>query len=508
MTATEFTIDLSRPAPGTPREAVLFPFDSFSIPLRKGLTLDLIASQPTRAEYNPVLVRGQPGTPDSFRIGYYGTVMQIDGQYHMWYIADGDQDQVDQEKSTPYRHICYAVSDDGVHWTRPSLGLVEYAGNRNNNLVQIEPGNIYRSCTVLYEPHDPDPARRFKLFWEGNENFGYVAFSADGLVWRASKHNPVTRFMVEQTGLLAREGMYYVVGQMGRPAGCHHRVLGVLMSPDFEHWTDAAAIGFRRDPIPPRDYDWAKAGGPQVHLGAGLWDRGNVVVGLYGQWNGPPHDEDRRLLKMNLGLVITHDGLHYIEPIPDFKMIRSEEEDWSLDSFGAPPHITQGQGFINHGEQTMTYYGQWGKTGNKQIRLAKWRRDRLGQFSPKRDLIEGQIAPPYEKLVADASPQRLLPCCITCPIILPEGGGQVFLNCSGVSDVANLTVAVLDRAFRPVPGYELADCQPVQTPGLRVPVRWRGGDRIRAAAGPIRLRIQWGGVRFEDPILYAAYVTA
>jgi hypothetical protein len=68
-----------------------------------------------------------------------------------------------------------------------------------------------------------------------------------------------------------------------------------------------------------------------------------------------------------------------------------------------------------------------------------------------------------------------------------------------------LRVAVVDRNFKPVEGYSLGECEPVHSDGFKVPVRWKRGDRLRAK-GPIRLRVQWGGVRFEDPIVYAAYV--
>ena len=502
----EFAIDLNHPATHSAREAVLFPFDNHSIPLRKGLQMDLIGSDETRAPYNPVLVRGKSGAPDSFRIGYYGTVIEIDGHYHMWYIADGDHDEIDQKFSTPYAHILYARSDDGLHWTKPSLGLVQYAGNKDNNLVQTNTDNIYRSCTVLYEPHDPTPERRYKLFFEGRKNFGHVAFSADGLVWHPSPHNPVTSVMVEQTGLIQRDGMYYVIGQMGGGAGFRHRVLSVMMSPDFEHWTDAAAVGFRRDATPPRAVDSGASSGPQVHLGAGFWDRGNVLMGLYGQWNGPEQDEDRRHMRMNLGLVITHDGLHFAEPAADFKMISSKEENWTLDSMGASPRITQGQGFINHGDRTITYFGHWGKDGNKEIRAAVWQRDRLGQYAPSRNPTEGQN--PIDRSALDGeSPFAHQPCFLTCPIVLPAGGARVFLNCGNLSAASELRVAVLDRAFNSIDGYRLEECSPVQSDGMRVPVRWRGVDRINASAGPIRLRVQWGGVRFEDPVVYAVYVS-
>ena len=30
---------------------------------------------------------------------------------------------------------CYAESDDGVFWLRPSLGLVEYQGSKDNSIL-------------------------------------------------------------------------------------------------------------------------------------------------------------------------------------------------------------------------------------------------------------------------------------------------------------------------------------------------------------------------------------
>ena len=61
MASTEFTIDLAQPPAGNvPNEAVLLPLDNHSIPLRAGLQMDLIRSEYTRADYNPVLVRGKP----------------------------------------------------------------------------------------------------------------------------------------------------------------------------------------------------------------------------------------------------------------------------------------------------------------------------------------------------------------------------------------------------------------------------------------------------------------
>ena len=31
--------------------------------------------------------------------------------------------------------LCYAVSKDGIHWEKPNLGLAEYEGGKENNIV-------------------------------------------------------------------------------------------------------------------------------------------------------------------------------------------------------------------------------------------------------------------------------------------------------------------------------------------------------------------------------------
>src|SRR5205823_4296470 len=131
-----------------------------------------------------------------------------------------------------------------------------------------------------------NPARRYKMAFEGIGNDLHVAFSADGLTWHGSAKNPMLHATVEQSGLLARDGMYYCAAQVLGPPSFRQRTLSVLVSPDFETWPDAVALGFRRDAVAPRPMIAGFNQGPQVHLGAGLWDRGNVAVGLYGQWDG------------------------------------------------------------------------------------------------------------------------------------------------------------------------------------------------------------------------------
>jgi hypothetical protein len=44
----------------------------------------------------------------------------------------------------------YAESDDKINWRPPNLGLVEYRGNRDNNLMLVEPGQLGPSTSKSF----------------------------------------------------------------------------------------------------------------------------------------------------------------------------------------------------------------------------------------------------------------------------------------------------------------------------------------------------------------------
>ncbi len=73
--------------------------------------------------------------------------------------------------------ICYAVSRDGIRWEKPSLGVVEFDGSKENNLVWRGP----HGSGIFKDPRDPDPKRRYKAFFKGK--MISVGFSPDGIHW-------------------------------------------------------------------------------------------------------------------------------------------------------------------------------------------------------------------------------------------------------------------------------------------------------------------------------------
>lgn len=120
---------------------------------------------PERDSANPVIRTDQPWEDE---IGY-ATVLfdEEEGRFKAWYDARGG--------------IAYAVSDDGVHWDKPSIGLIKLDGHTANNMV-IE---SLLSGTIIKDHGDADPERRYKyLGQKSRPEYGlYVGYSPDGLRW-------------------------------------------------------------------------------------------------------------------------------------------------------------------------------------------------------------------------------------------------------------------------------------------------------------------------------------
>ena len=462
--------------------AVFFAFDDHSIPLRSNLFLTLVPVE--KHPLNPLLRRGPKGSPDEARAHFHGTVLRIDGKYRMWYVAE-DRDNLENYGRSSWERLtdrnlasqlAYAESDDGIRWTKPSLGLIEYRGSRDNNLVGIEPGVLWPS--VLYD-READPNKRFTMMFKGAggphragllnlypesglQMSPLCAYSADGLNWHLAEHNPPLKQDLEGANFYTFNGHYFVQGQLlyswapqrgfllnGDPAG---RTLFTYRSTDLVRWSQAPAFSFAR-------YGYRSAPLSRVeeaHTSNGNWDRGNVLVSTYLQWHGGP---DLKSTTMDVGLLVSNDGLHFREPVPDFAWIpRGAPGTWEGGG-------TWGVSFLNVDNETRIYYGGTNSlealaTGG--VGLATIKRDRFGYLSLKVPDKPGYL--------------------VTCALKLPDGS-RMFANADHLGSGANLRFALLDASLRPIPGYSLEESRPLEASGFRQAVNFAQGPEILGVAG-------------------------
>jgi len=123
----------------------------------------------------------------------YGTIIQ-DGPLFRMYTRDGRGARFDGDQTEVTR---YCESTDGIHWTKPNLGLVQVDGSNENNVVLSEPPFCHNFAPFLDEnPAAPNEAR-FKAL-AGTVKSGLVAFqSADGIRWSKMRHEPVIQYTKE-----------------------------------------------------------------------------------------------------------------------------------------------------------------------------------------------------------------------------------------------------------------------------------------------------------------------
>lgn len=134
--------------------------------------------------------------------------------YRMYYRGTSDPDYLIREDLEPDEKIipkhekvsCYAESKDGIHWTRPSLGQVEFNGSKDNNILEIR-GAAKLNPFKDANPKAPDSSRYKAVAFarvgekpcarnsRGSRRCptrGLVALeSADGINWSWMAENPV-----------------------------------------------------------------------------------------------------------------------------------------------------------------------------------------------------------------------------------------------------------------------------------------------------------------------------
>lgn len=121
--------------------------------------------------------------------GYF-TVFQ-DGDLYRMYYRGLHYDAAADERA--HRELtCYAESTDGVVWTKPALGLFEFNGSKQNNIVLDGLGT---HCFTPFKDENPTcpPEARYKAVSRGShERQGLYLFqSADGIRWSLISDDPV-----------------------------------------------------------------------------------------------------------------------------------------------------------------------------------------------------------------------------------------------------------------------------------------------------------------------------
>jgi hypothetical protein len=187
---------------------------------------------PVRREI--VLVTDKPweGTASA-----YFTVFQDGTRFRMYYRGS-----IPGEDHSDNQVTCYAESTDGIHFIRPNIGLYEFQGSKNNNIV-LRGVASHNFAPFLDVNPAAKPAERYKaLAGLDSKLFGFS--SADGIHWKKMRLEPVmTDGAFDSLNVAfwdAREQCYRAYSRyFDRNTDIGVRSIQNSRSRDFITWTDS-----------------------------------------------------------------------------------------------------------------------------------------------------------------------------------------------------------------------------------------------------------------------------
>jgi hypothetical protein len=177
-----------------------------------------------------------------------------------------------------FNRLAVAVSEDGSHWSKPNLGLIEVDGNRQNNLVGTGGGELMIEDTkplpevFLDTRPGVKPDARFKAFTL-IEQPGVTRVSAwvssDGFAFRKLREEPI----IETSLYGAFDGFeslfwsdaekryvlylrYAIRVTPANPADPNRRSIARMTSPDLVHWDSPQPMTFGSDGLLPPDHHY------------------------------------------------------------------------------------------------------------------------------------------------------------------------------------------------------------------------------------------------------------
>lgn len=176
----------------------------------------------------------------------YMTAFRDGEVFRLYYRGADVQYSKDGYRETHREVTCYAESRDGIHWTKPVLGLFEFEGSRQNNIVWDGLGTHNFTPFKDANPSASGKARYKALgYGEAKSGKGLFAFqSEDAIHWSPMSDSPViTRGAFDSQNLAFWDPVRSEYREYHRDFR-DGRDIRTATSKDFAHWTDPEFLDY------------------------------------------------------------------------------------------------------------------------------------------------------------------------------------------------------------------------------------------------------------------------
>lgn len=437
----------------------------------------------------PVLELTDEEKQQGLDIGYYCSLRQENGLTRLWYFANSREDVYQ-------RRLCYAESEDGLNFSRPSITLKQNEGLKPRNAVLGDP--IQGGC-VWVDPNAPPHQRyRTQAKWgpSHDQRNGYLNFyaSPDGIQWENTHQLAIgdcdTQTVIFFDDHYGRYVMYTRAWLRFDDHNLNHRRVRRLESNDLITWSNERIV-WEVDAEDLARYQTSVGKPPVDCYGACVFkvpDAGDFYIILaqhFWHWQDRPEKEkwgfspdpqnlDRRVIHLGPATIdarlgYSRDGIEFLRA-PDRGPFLGVGPDGRFDSRGVwilpNPVFRQDDIRFYYTGANRDHDGFVDPAAASQrsaIGLAVMRRD--GFVSVEADRHGGRLTTPA----------------------LRFSEGELLLNVAA-SGGGCVKVEVLDANSRPIKGFSGAAAPCLCGDSIRMPVRWTSGAAGQLAGQPVRFK--------------------
>ncbi len=184
------------------------------------------------------------------------TVFKDGGRFRMYYRGSTNKDYLiaslvkPGEQTVPDHPLftCYAESQDGIHWTRPKLGLYEFQGSRDNNIIWT---GAFSDSFAPFLDNRPGVTEGERYKAVAAKSTGkrkgalFALTSADGIHWRQLRDEPIlTDGAFDTLNLAMWDPLRQLYFAFYRDFKNGVRSFKISTSTDFLRWAPGGWAGF------------------------------------------------------------------------------------------------------------------------------------------------------------------------------------------------------------------------------------------------------------------------
>lgn len=379
--------------------------------------------------------------------------------------------------------LCALDSTDGLRWERPELGLVEFDGNTRNNITNASAQRL----TIICDPLEPDESYRWKQI--DNQPTGRTAsgkarwlarYSQDGYNWhlfpesRHSEQKMLFNFgSPPETfgGVIDPDAPYVLYSQRG--SNRRTRVLGRRDSNDFLNWSGLRTV-IEQDLHDPPGTEFYSAGfGPVSRTDGGLHI---IMLNTFLTDLSEPYGIEDAYRYWGAGESGSAAMPARVDGFVDTQLAASRDTvSWKR---FRQPFIPRGEpgawdwgmlyadGPVLHDNKLWFFYMAGNLTHNG-FDAQPWR----GPYAtPNRRAKGVAVLRPDGYVSVEA--ESYAPAILTTHRFRQERGGHIRVNVD--AGAGELRYELLEDSGQPVPGFTVADCDPIREDACDSLLSWNG----------------------------------